>query len=354
VSPVGRKARIARLTKRGDVARLVRLLAERDWLVDRDGVRRDLAVGRRLEVVAALGAIDGPEAEGGLLVAMTDEQPQVRLAAVDALPGKPTAETAEMLAREVAGWRDPAFEEARVRALDILSAQGDPTLGAVYAETLIEGAHAELTTEEIAAIRQIFAIPGSHDVATALASRIAQRLGDDRPCIRQSLSALGEPAVPAVVEALSDPSRRRAAAEALGEIRSARAVEPLLALLSAEDSSTRAVAARALGRIRDPRALDGLVRAGVDADAEVRDAALDAIDRLGAVVAALGGSPSVERLKASNTADVTAEAAAGRTEPAAPAADPSGTKTEPEEARATPRGPNKPRHPTLRGRLIDR
>ncbi|MEA2382255.1 MAG: hypothetical protein QOH72_2226 [Solirubrobacteraceae bacterium] len=382
MSPVGRKAWLRRLTKRGDVGRLVRLLAERDWLVDRDGVRRDLAVGRRLDVIAALEAIGTAEAEEGLLAAMTDEQPRVRLAAVDALAGAPAAATAENLARAVAGWRDPAFEDARRRALEILSGHGNSALGAAYAAALIDGPHADLTTEEIAAMRQLFAVPGGDEVASAFAARIAPRLGGEAPCVRQTLTALGEPAVDALVEALADPSRRRAAADALGEIRSARAVDPLVALLSDHDAATRAVAARALGRIRDPRALQGLIRAGMDPDAGVRDAALDAIDRLGAIVAALDGASSVERVKAANTTDVRSQlAGAGRSsqatprdpptplrnpppvepagaspEPAepSPAVEPADARTERDAAPPTPLAPTRPRRPTLRQRLMNR
>ena len=58
-----------------------------------------------------------------------------------------------------------------------------------------------------------------------------------------------------LIEALKDKDRdvRRDAANALGEIKDARAVEPLIKALKDEDNYVREQAAAALGKIRGKR-----------------------------------------------------------------------------------------------------
>src|SRR5450759_2332909 len=70
-----------------------------------------------------------------------------------------------------------------------------------------------------------------------------------------------------------DPAVRRAAAEALGQIGDARAVEPLIAALKDESWGVRRAAAEALGQIGDARAAEPLIAALKDPYADVRNAA---------------------------------------------------------------------------------
>ncbi|MBI3947594.1 MAG: HEAT repeat domain-containing protein [Armatimonadetes bacterium] len=72
------------------------------------------------------------------------------------------------------------------------------------------------------------------------------------------------------------PRRRAAAAEALGRLGDARAVEPLLNALSS-GATVRAAAARALGRLRDPRAIRPLCRMMGEEDPLTRRAAAEAL-----------------------------------------------------------------------------
>ena len=78
-----------------------------------------------------------------------------------------------------------------------------------------------------------------------------------------ALRAIGEPAVPALLERLSAPAAdaRRTAAAALGNLGDKRALEPLVALLRDGDQGVRMVAADALGNLRDERAVPALVTA---------------------------------------------------------------------------------------------
>ena len=70
------------------------------------------------------------------------------------------------------------------------------------------------------------------------------------------------------------------AASALGMLRDARAVEPLITVL-ADPERMSVAAAYALGRLGDARALDPLIAALRDGSEDVREAAADALGNLG-------------------------------------------------------------------------
>ena len=98
----------------------------------------------------------------------------------------------------------------------------------------------------------------------ALYLRLPRRLAP-RPQIAAillgSCGECGRRAVPLLVRRLGDPDEwmRRAAAEALGELKDPRAVEPLMTMLKDSSSAVRCFAARALGNIGDPRAVEPLI-----------------------------------------------------------------------------------------------
>ena len=94
-----------------------------------------------------------------------------------------------------------------------------------------------------------------------------------------SLDTLG---LAALIAALrdSDAGVRRAAAHSLGNIESARAVEPLVAVLRDPDAEVRQNAAWALGNIEDRRAVDGLIAALKDESHEVRNSAAWALGNI--------------------------------------------------------------------------
>jgi HEAT repeat protein len=288
-----RRTKAERLAARGDVRRLVRLLRDHDWLVDADGHARDLAVPRRLHVVAALATVDSEEAEDGLMLALADDDPRVRKAAVVALGIDASPRAAHALARAAAAWREPGLAGARGAALDVLVGMNDEVLGVVFAEALLEDEEVdELRPEEERGLRRLFAAQGP--ATEVLAQRLALELDEPDEAFahrtHQVLVALGSSAVPSLVDALADPARSERACAALAAIRDVRAVPSLVWLLGNGEPSGRAAAARALGAIRDPGAVDALVSASKDPDPDVRDAALDALDRLGTVVDLLGAA----------------------------------------------------------------
>jgi HEAT repeat protein len=96
------------------------------------------------------------------------------------------------------------------------------------------------------------------------------------------LKAKGD--VPGLIKALGfkkDPLVRRDAAEALGQMGDARAVEPLLEVLTDPDRDVRIGAANALGQIGDLSAVEPLLGSLRDEDPGVREAAVGAFCRLG-------------------------------------------------------------------------
>ena len=80
-----------------------------------------------------------------------------------------------------------------------------------------------------------------------------------------------------------DEGVRRHAAGALGKIGDARAVEPLIGVLSDDDENVRWRAAEALGKIGDKRAVEPLIGVLGDEDEYVRSSAAEALGVIGDV-----------------------------------------------------------------------
>jgi HEAT repeat protein len=97
-----------------------------------------------------------------------------------------------------------------------------------------------------------------------------------------TLAAIGDPAIPSLLDALrhEDWLVRLHAVESLGKARSHRAVEPLLSVLfNDRDSAVREDAVRALGEIGDPTAVDYLFTAM--REPSLRTLAVEALGRIG-------------------------------------------------------------------------
>jgi HEAT repeat protein len=98
------------------------------------------------------------------------------------------------------------------------------------------------------------------------------------------LGEIGDPrAVPALVDALKDPTISWIAAESLGELGDPRAVQPLTDALNSNEKWLRRNAAIALGRIGDPAAKAPLTGLLSDEKHEVRQAAALALGMIGAI-----------------------------------------------------------------------
>ncbi|MFA4842923.1 MAG: HEAT repeat domain-containing protein, partial [Candidatus Omnitrophota bacterium] len=125
-------------------------------------------------------------------------------------------------------------------------------------------------------------------IGGAAVSSLIESLREGEPNVRKfatiSLSFMGKPAGLPLIGALKDESEhvRAGAAEALGEIKDARAVEPLIVVLEKDSywfARNRAVFA--LANIRDNRAIQPLRRAMHDKDGNVRSNAPYALAKIG-------------------------------------------------------------------------
>jgi len=132
------------------------------------------------------------------------------------------------------------------------------------------------------------ALAACGDVATA---RLSTALRDERWKMRwRAVQALGElrraAALEPILARLGDSRRevKRAAVEALRQIADQRAVEPLLTVLADEDDAVRWEAAKALGELRDGRAIRPLLAALTDKTESVRQNAASSLVEIGPTV----------------------------------------------------------------------
>lgn len=115
---------------------------------------------------------------------------------------------------------------------------------------------------------------------------LIESLADEDELVRiqiaESLEGIGEPAVEALIEALThdDKNIRRCSAKVLGEIRDERAIEPLIVNLKDSNKWVRRETSGALSKMGEP-ATDPLIHLLDDPDWKVRGAAAWALGRIG-------------------------------------------------------------------------
>ncbi len=190
------------------------LLRDPDWVV-------------RREAVVTLGEMGDERCVEPIVKALRDGDWQVREAAVEAIAevGSPAV---ELLLRYMRDWESRKY---------VIQA-----LGKINDERVLEPLLSMLHNDEF------------KDDAT------------------RALVSLGKPAVPKLIEALSDREEfvRKQAISALGEIRDSEAVDPLIAMLQDRDWFTRLTAAAALEKVGDPRGRDAIKPLMKDPDIVVR------------------------------------------------------------------------------------
>jgi len=246
------RARIAATLGRFDepevIDRLVRALGDQAWWV-------------RMRSVEALEQI-GTRAEGPLLVALDDPDPEIRIRAAVGLErlGVP-ATLVDMIQR---GERLPEAMETLVKFA---------TAGAreLLAELLLHPAR-EVRSAVVGAIRRA----ARGDLAPEL---IETARNDADPALRaaafETLGTLGvHQAIPSALEALGDgdESVRTAAIGVLGSLGGPDAVQRLRGRTADPDSGVRAAVARALGLLRAADAAPEFLRLMADPEPEVREA----------------------------------------------------------------------------------
>ncbi len=117
---------------------------------------------------------------------------------------------------------------------------------------------------------------------------LIKTLGDNNESVRTAaiaaLGTLGDArALPPLVAALTETAWqvRLAAAEALGKIGDSQALAPLIQMLDDTEPQVRQAAAGAVGRLHDPIAVAPLIRALGDAHGDVRRTSAESLDMLG-------------------------------------------------------------------------
>jgi len=245
---------------------------------------KDKYVARRAAEV--LGRIGDPGAVEPLIAALQDEDPLLRGAAAEALGKIGDSRAYEPLMAMLQD-RHQGVRGVASRALGQL---GDPR-----------------------AIEHLVGSAGQGDQTNAETTSVLSRLASEdrgtRELAFESLALMGESAVDTLIEALDEESAkvRHGAAEALGKIGDARAVDPLIALLektegeaqperprtvyypgvgaasaapSEPDPDVRSTAVTALAKIKDARVVPALIARLKDRDANVRLAAATALGEL--------------------------------------------------------------------------
>ncbi|ELZ34235.1 HEAT repeat domain-containing protein [Halorubrum tebenquichense] len=232
----------------------------------RDALGSDSAAVRR-RAAEFLGEIgeesDQPTVDGLLRAATTDDDPEVRGAAVDALDAIGEGALQQLLEELTGGGNDGEAEWVTARK---------------FARAL-EADRPELRMAAANALGRLDDASGLQPLVGALDD------GDERVRLRaaQACGTFADArAVPGLRDALGDedPRVRRAAANALGEIGTDEALSPLLDLLSDGDESIRRIAAGALGKASNPDPVEPLARALGDESAVVRNAAVYSVIEL--------------------------------------------------------------------------
>ena len=224
---------------------------------DSDAVRK-----RAVEFLGEISDVDDQATIDGLLrAATTDDDAQVRGAAVDAL--------------------DEIGEEALEQLLAELTGTSGSEAEWVTARKFARALKADRPELRMAAANAL----GRLDDASGL-QHLVEALSDEDPRVRlracQACGTFADPrAVPGLTERLDDEPRvKRAAANALGNIGTDQALSPLLDLLEEADESLRRIAAGALGKANNPEPVEPLARALGDESAVVRNAAVYSIIEL--------------------------------------------------------------------------
>lgn len=227
----------------------------------------------RLSAALALGGLGDRAAILPLAARLSDRDQRVSQAAAESLARLGDQRATKLLTDSL---KDPDW---RVRARAAAALAGAPA--ADSAEIMAALAQAlndkdpvvRFYAKEALVARGAASVP--YLIQVLRAGRESAREGAAR-----ALARIGPPSVPELIAILKDkasaPELKVACAWALGQIRDARAIEPLVALLKEERYFIRREAGRALSRIGEP-ALTELLELAQSASAPVREAAVEAL-----------------------------------------------------------------------------
>lgn len=262
-----------------------------------DGVLEQIAALKdgdwsvREEAAVALGEAKDSRAVLPLVAILNDRDRAVREAAMVALTAIGDASVVSL-----GGCLKEADLSLQESAAGILSKIADrrvhdPLVDALKSPDWIVRMHAATALGRI----------GDAGVAASLMPLLQDKVKAVREEAAQALASIGEAALPRLVMGLKheDWLVRLHTIEALGKMKSAKTVEPLLYLMfNDRDSAVRVDAARSLGEIGEARAVEFLITAMADAD--IRPTAIEALGKIGdrrAVPALVGVITGAERPK---------------------------------------------------------
>jgi len=270
---------------------------------------RDMVDEVRIAAARALGEVQNAAAVDALLDEMADDNPAVRAAAAEALGRINSQKSVDTLSRACAEDPDENVRKAATAALRRVSAwavtplihalSGPDLDGRIHAVSqLLEQGKAsilpltELLASEEPTVRASAAeVLGALGDAAALDSLIGA-LGDADARVRLAVTrALGRVKHPraaaTVARLLEDPDNKVAAAAANGlENLSELAIDPVFGLLSSESADVRVRAIDVLGRLRHKGACERLIRGLADSVTWVRIVSAQALGEIGEIQAA--------------------------------------------------------------------
>jgi len=285
-----RRPNVKRLQRNGDVPGLCAAVSYREEEVNYNGIVTDTGIGVRLDALRALMDHEGPQLLEAVRSGLSDEQPAVRFWAVQlASRSEPVAVTDDLV-RGLATWPDPPHGEARQAVAAVLADWAPPELPERFATALTSTTENALSEEWDRAWLAAFISADSRDneqATNAVAERLVERVGDEagemstRTRAAEVLRWLGESGSQPLERALARRDPELIVIELAGDLHDSSLLEALVPLCEHPDPSRRGAAARAVGEIQDTRGVAALLRLTQDEVHTVRQAALTALDRFG-------------------------------------------------------------------------
>ncbi|HUO70422.1 MAG TPA: HEAT repeat domain-containing protein [Solirubrobacteraceae bacterium] len=284
-----RKPNVKMLARKGDVDGLIAAAGYTELVPGSEGgTTVDVGASIREDALFALRDIALDRAGDVFVTALDDSSDRVRTAAVVALYERGDAERlAEAVACLPAG--SGKARATAVRALFQLRSAGS---GSKLAQALVNRRDLGPLSEEEEEL--VLALVRAEDRPEA-AEEVVQLLiptldhGDEVVIVRAEalLVRLGPASIGPLIRELEVGAAPHRAVVLIGEIRDARALQPLVAALSHPDARVRGQSCSALGKLRDPAAVEPLLRATQDPEHSVRVRASDALDAMGTAAIAV-------------------------------------------------------------------
>ena len=283
------KPNVKALARKGDVDGLIKAAGHTELIPGPEG-GTSVDVGAPIREEALFALLDvAPDRAGDVFVtALGDSSDRVRTAAVVALYER---DDSERLAEAVASL-PAARGQARATAVQALFELHNAGSSSRLADALVHRPDDHpLSEEEEALVPALLRAEERPEAEGEVAQLLVSALGREPEIVAERAEALlvrlGPASVEALVRELAGGATPHRAAALIGEIRDARALQPLLAALSHTDARVRSQSCSALGELRDPAAVEPLLQATLDPEHEVRVLAGAALDRMGTAAVAM-------------------------------------------------------------------